>query len=204
VVAFNRKPWSPWTGARTLIVAGIDDWAFRKNHRYDRSTASQIEFATATPARMCADSGVLDRVTKMIRDGMEKVYSDKAAPQVGSNGSYAPPVVDSDPTTSVVVDGVLAVDYNSEIDRVKCEIAFHVNGTEPSNIIAMLQGQGPQRKVAYFVQPDGTGELAISWLFERCSSVLSACGSFSIEPVEQVGKIVSVIKIKVGLRHVVH
>jgi hypothetical protein len=59
---------------------------------------------------------------------MEKVYSNKAAPQVGSNGSYAPPVVASELTTSVVVDGVLAVEYNSEIDRVKCEIVFHIDG----------------------------------------------------------------------------
>ena len=36
------------------------------------------------------------------------------------------------------------------------------------------------------------------------SSVLSACGSFSIEPVEQVGKIVSVIKIEVDLGYIVH
>jgi len=76
---------------------------------------------------MCADSVVLDRITKMIRDAAANMESNKAAPQDGSNGSYAPPFVVSEPTTSVVVDGVLAADYNSEIDRVKCQIAFHID-----------------------------------------------------------------------------
>ena len=57
----------------------------------------------------------------------------------------------------------MVVDYNSEIDRVKCEIAFQIDGAERTNMIAMLEGQGPQRKVAYFVQPGGSGKQAISW-----------------------------------------
>ena len=97
---------------------------------------------------------VLDRIAEMNREAaadMVKACGNKAAPLVGSNGSYAPPVVASEPTTSVVVDGVLAVEYNSEIDRVKCEIAFHIDGADRPNMVAMLEGQGPQRNLIYFV-----------------------------------------------------
>ena len=63
----------------------------------------------------------------------------------------------------MVVDGVLAVEYNSEIDRVKCEIAFQIDGAERTNMMAMLESRGPQRKLIYFVQPDGRSQLVISW-----------------------------------------
>jgi hypothetical protein len=75
----------------------------------------------------------------------------------------APPVVTSEPTINVVVDGVLAVEYNSEIDRVKCEIAFQIDGAERTNMMAMLESRGPQRKLICFVQPDGRSQLVISW-----------------------------------------
>ena len=110
--------------------------------RFIRYSAEPLSSMTKpSPAQMCADSVVLDRITKMIRDAaadMEKVYSNKAAPRVGSNGSYAPPVVASEPTTSVVVDGVLAVEYNSEIDRVKCETVFHIDGASGRTMMAVL------------------------------------------------------------------
>jgi hypothetical protein len=34
---------------------------------------------------------------------------------------------------------------------------------ERTSMMAMLEGQGPQRTLIYFVQPDGRGQLAISW-----------------------------------------
>jgi hypothetical protein len=118
------------------------------------------------PAQMCSDGVVLDSITKMIRDAtadMEKIYGNKSTPPIGSNGSYAPVTTAAQPSISVVVDGVLAVDFNSDIDRVKCEIAFHIDGAERTNAMAMLQGQGPQRKITYFVQADGDSHLAVSW-----------------------------------------
>jgi hypothetical protein len=46
---------------------------------------------------------------------------------------------------------------------VKCEIAFQIDGAERTNMMAMLESRGPQRKLIYFVQPDGRSQLVISW-----------------------------------------
>jgi hypothetical protein len=115
---------------------------------------------------MCSGGAVLDSITKVIRDraaDMEKTYGNRPTPPVGSNGSYAPITTAAEPSISVVVDAIFAVDYISALDRVKCEMAFHIDGAERANAMAMLQGQGPQRKITYFLQPDGDGHLTISW-----------------------------------------
>jgi hypothetical protein len=115
---------------------------------------------------MCTADAIVDRITAEIRDAtrnLERTYGGKPAPSAGSNGSYAPSMAPSEPDVSVIVDGILAVDYNSDIDRVKCEITFRVEGAEKTNAMAMLQGQGLPRKISYFVQADGDGHLAVSW-----------------------------------------
>lgn len=114
---------------------------------------------------MCGVRAVVDSITKMISDAaadMEKIYSDKPSSPIGSNASRAP-VAAPEPPINVVVDGVLPVDFNPEIDRAKCEMALHIDGAERTNAMARLQGQGPQRKMTYFVQPDGNGHLTVSW-----------------------------------------
>ncbi len=148
---------------KSVVVVGVLFWAGRTVPYWGYWASALFKMK---PAQMCNASEIIDRLTTEIRSAtinLEKIYSDKPAPSAGSNGSYAPPNVPSKPNVTVIVDAVSAVEYNSDIDRVKCEMSYHVNGAERANVMSLLQGQGPQRKVAYFVQPDGRGQLVISW-----------------------------------------
>jgi hypothetical protein len=148
---------------KTVAVVGLLLWAGR-TVPYWGSWASSL--FKKNPAQMCSASEIVDRLTTEIRDvttNLEKIYSAKSAPSAGSNGSYAPPRDTSEPNVTVIVDGVSAVDYNSDVDRVKCVMTYQVNGAERANTMAALQGQGAQRSLAYFVQPDANGRLIVSW-----------------------------------------
>jgi hypothetical protein len=148
---------------KSLLVVGVLIWAGRTVPYWDSWASSLFKMK---PAQMCSAGAIVDRITAEIRDAtrnLENIYGGKPAPSAGSNGSYAPSMAPSEPNVSVIVDGILAVDYNSDIDRVKCEITFRIDGAERTNAMAMLQGQGLQRKITYFVQADGDGHLAVSW-----------------------------------------
>jgi hypothetical protein len=140
---------------KSLLVVGVLIWAGRTVPYWDSWASSLFKMK---PAQMCSAGAIVDRITAEIRDAtrnLENIYGGKPAPH--------PSMAPSEPNVSVIVDGILAVDYNSDIDRVKCEITFRIDGAERTNAMAMLQGQGLQRKITYFVQADGDGHLAVSW-----------------------------------------
>jgi hypothetical protein len=104
------------------------------------------------PAQMCSASEIVDHLTSQIKDAttnLEKLY--------GGTSSA------SESNVTVVVDGVSAVDYNPNIDRVTCVMTYQVKGAERANLMALIEGRGIQRSRAYFVQPDANGRLIISW-----------------------------------------
>jgi hypothetical protein len=134
---------------KTVAVVGLLLWAGR-TVPYWGSWASSL--FKKNPAQMCSASEIVDRLTTEIRDvttNLEEIYGGKSAP--------------SESNVTVIVGGVSAVDYNADIDRVKCFMTYQVNGAERANTMAALQGHGAQRSLAYFVQPDANGRLIVSW-----------------------------------------
>lgn len=139
--------------------------AARNQAEYDKAF-SGISAAKATPAQKCADSRVVDLLTTNIREASartEKLLSDKPTSSYGSNGSYAKPAADNEAKINVVVRGILATDYNPKIDRVRCQITYLIEGAERTNVLAMLEGKGPERTSTYFVQPDENKHPVVSW-----------------------------------------
>lgn len=119
----------------------------------------------ATPAQKCADPKIVDQLASAIREAAvvsERLFSDKPSSSAGSNGSYAPPATSSEPRISVVVMGTLAIDYNAKIDRTSCQLSFRIDGAERTNVIALLEGKGPDRTLPYFVQPDENNRPVVS------------------------------------------
>lgn len=151
------------------------DGAFTVQQRKENAARNQAEYdkafsgnsaTKATPAQKCADPRVVDLLTTNIREATarsERLLSDKPSSSYGSNGSYAKPAADNEAKIDVVVRGILATDYNPKIDRVRCQMTYLIEGAERTNVLALLEGKGPERTSIYFVQPDENNRPVVSW-----------------------------------------
>jgi hypothetical protein len=64
---------------------------------------------------------------------------------------------------TVVVENVLATDYNRDIRRATCRITLRIDGADKMNFVAALSGQQGHKTISYSVQPDASGKLIASW-----------------------------------------
>ena len=139
---------------KAVVVIGVLIWAGRTVPYWGTWVSGIIKMK---PAEMCAASEIVDRITTEIRNVntvLEKSYGGKPSLAAGSS---------PEPDVTVVVDRVTAVDFNSDIDRVKCVMNYQVEGAERASMMAALTGQGIQRTLTFFVQPDANGHLIVSW-----------------------------------------
>lgn len=110
-------------------------------------------FGGRDPARMCRDPAVVKRFTTEIQTATANLQAllEKALPKP------------SNTLVTVTMTSVIPLSYDPTIERVKCRINYHVETSEHVSMLASIDGIQPNRTAIYYVQPDPSGYLTVSW-----------------------------------------